>query len=285
MISQGKPVETVIADKALAEEIAHEREAIEMEEELEEPTDEVKATAKGSKLVVAEEIQEGHVSWKSIQLLLLNLSAWPILFWSGYLAISCVDETFEVLEMCMSLFPLSLAPISQVSQGWLGHWAAQYDLSKTVSVAYYLGMYVAIVGVVVATYIASTLMSTFASVRVGRIIHHRLTQSLLATTFRWLDTTPTSRIIARCTQDIESIDGQLVAMTSFFIAVSVMVISRLLAVAASAPVFVFPGIAIGIVGALIGQLYMKAQLSVKRERSNAKVRNMCSMIIISSERM
>jgi ABC-type multidrug transport system fused ATPase/permease subunit len=133
-----------------------------------------------------------------------------------------------------------------------------------------MSIYVAIALFIVATYIWVSAMSTFASVRVGRIIHKRLTDSLMAATFRWLDVTPTSRIIARCTQDIQSIDGPLVTMASHFIAQIVMGASRLIAIAFSAPVFVVPGFLIGAIGVVIGQIYIKAQLSVKRERSNAK---------------
>jgi hypothetical protein len=35
--------------------------------------------------------------------------------------------------------------------------------------------------------------------------------------------------------------------------------------------FIMPGIVVGLCGLVLGQAYMKAQLSVKRERSNAKV--------------
>jgi hypothetical protein len=42
-----------------------------------------------------------------------------------------------------------------------------------------------------------SVMTTFASIRVGRVIHKRLTTSLMAATFRWLDTVPTSRVITR----------------------------------------------------------------------------------------
>jgi ABC-type methionine transport system ATPase subunit len=50
IISQGAPTTVVVEDKALAEQIAHEQEAIKLEEELEEQTEEAKAAAKGSKV-------------------------------------------------------------------------------------------------------------------------------------------------------------------------------------------------------------------------------------------
>jgi hypothetical protein len=50
-----------------------------------------------------------------------------------------------------------------------------------------------------------------------------------------------------------------------------MLLSRLIAVMISAPVFIVPAGAISVIGGAVGQFYIKAQLSVKRERSNAKV--------------
>jgi ABC-type multidrug transport system fused ATPase/permease subunit len=139
-----------------------------------------------------------------------------------------------------------------------------------VNVIYYMSIHVAIVLFIIGTYMWVFAMSTFASVRVGRIIHKCLTDSLMAATFRWLDVTPTSRIIARCTQDIQSIDGPLVQISSQFIATFVMGVSRLITIAISTPIFVVPGFVIGAIGVMFGQIYIKAQLSIKRERSNAK---------------
>jgi hypothetical protein len=47
-------------------------------------------------------------------------------------------------------------------------------------------------------------------------------------------------------------------------------IVKLGAVVTVTPVFLAPGLFIGMLGGWIGRIYMKAQLSVKREMSNAK---------------
>jgi ABC-type multidrug transport system fused ATPase/permease subunit len=47
-------------------------------------------------------------------------------------------------------------------------------------------------------------------------------------------------------------------------------LSRLVAIAFSAPAFIIPGLVIGAFGGFLGQIYLRAQMSVKRERSNAK---------------
>jgi ABC-type transport system involved in cytochrome bd biosynthesis fused ATPase/permease subunit len=50
IISQGSPTDALVVDDAAAAEIAHEQEAIELEEDLEEEGEEAKAVAKGSKV-------------------------------------------------------------------------------------------------------------------------------------------------------------------------------------------------------------------------------------------
>lgn len=44
----------------------------------------------------------------------------------------------------------------------------------------------------------------FGGLRASRTIHRRLISSVLGTTLRWLDSTPVARVIARCTQDMQS---------------------------------------------------------------------------------
>lgn len=47
-------------------------------------------------------------------------------------------------------------------------------------------------------------------------------------------------------------------------------IIKLTAVVFMTPVFLIPGLIIGFLGGWVGHIYMSAQLSVKREMSNAK---------------
>lgn len=49
-----------------------------------------------------------------------------------------------------------------------------------------------------------------------------------------------------------------------------MMILKYTAVVVITPIFFFPGVAVAFLGAVCGQVYIKAQLSVKREMSNAR---------------
>lgn len=82
---------------------------------------------------------------------------------------------------------------------------------------------------------------------------------------RWLDQTPTSRILARCTQDIRTIDTRIAQSLMWVISQSLGALVKLCIVAYLTPASFFPAVGIGLLGIWIGNLYLKAQLSVKRE--------------------
>ena len=94
--------------------------------------------------------------------------------------------------------------------------------------------------------------------------------ALLTFLGRWLDKTPTSRIITRCTQDIQTVDGQLAQNLGFVLELTVAMLGKFIAVVTFSPIFTIPGALITVLGGWCGQIYMKAQLSVKREMSNAR---------------
>jgi ABC-type multidrug transport system fused ATPase/permease subunit len=110
----------------------------------------------------------------------------------------------------------------------------------------------------------------FGTLRSSRVLYQRLVEAVLGTTFRWLDTTPTSRIIARCTQDIRAVDGSIPDQLANLIDLTFTMLVKLGAVILFTPVFILPGAVLFVLGGWCGQIYIKAQLSVKREMSVAR---------------
>ena len=84
---------------------------------------------------------------------------------------------------------------------------------------------------------------------------------------RWLDTVPTSRIIARCTQDTRSVDGPFVENLTTVIDLGMFMIVRLAGVLVVAPAFILPTAAGSFFGVICAQIYIKGQRSVKRNTS------------------
>lgn len=106
---------------------------------------------------------------------------------------------------------------------------------------------------------------------------------------RWLDTTPTSRLIARCTQDIRAgriliyrinsnvrhsniseVDGPIPNGTWGLYGKITMVIIRFTAIVILSPSFLGPSILVALIGGLCGQIYMAGQMPIKRMMSNAR---------------
>jgi ABC-type multidrug transport system fused ATPase/permease subunit len=97
--------------------------------------------------------------------------------------------------------------------------------------------------------------------------------------YRWLDETPTARITARCTQDIRTVDGPIVQTLIWVMDRVVGALMLLFVITLVTPIFLLPGVGIGVIGVLTGNVYLKAQLSVKRE-----MRYLAKLLLVFDDR-
>ncbi|KAI0351013.1 multidrug resistance-associated ABC transporter [Trametes cingulata] len=255
IVSQGSIDKTLQEDRELLVELETEEQQLKRAEEqvdkLEVPEDDPQ---KG-KLVVAEEIAEGQVGWKALRLYIMNTAKIPALYWPG-MALALV-LTHTIMNGQTYVFSL---------------WANEYEkhAPSEVSVAFYLGLYgLAVVGAIL-TYAMVWLFYVTGSNRASRLIHNKLVTSVLGTTLRWLDMTPTSRVIARCTVDMQSIDITIPRQVFYMVESTIFMLLRAAATAIMAPLFIPAAAVIGVLGATLGWIYLKAQICVKREMSNAR---------------
>jgi hypothetical protein len=66
------------------------------------------------------------------------------------------------------------------------------------------------------------------------------------------------------------VDGPVSNSFCWFIEISATMLLKFFAVVYLTPIFSVPGVAIAVLGAWLGRVYMKAQIAIKREMSNAK---------------
>lgn len=66
------------------------------------------------------------------------------------------------------------------------------------------------------------------------------------------------------------VDGSLPQIIDIFLSQTLSILTKFGAVIIISPIFIIPGAALVIAGVTLGNIYMKAQLPVKRESSNAK---------------
>ena len=67
-----------------------------------------------------------------------------------------------------------------------------------------------------------------------------------------------------------TVDSMLPTLLFNLTSMTMAMFLRFSAIVVFTPTFLVPGLIMGIAGANLGQIYMKAQLPVKREMSNAK---------------
>ncbi|KAI4529011.1 P-loop containing nucleoside triphosphate hydrolase protein [Schizophyllum commune Loenen D] len=258
--AQGTVQEVLAHEPELAVEAEKEEADIKKVEDIEGqpevPPAEEEAKSDG-KLIVAEEVEEGHISWKALKLYLAGLGGnHPMLFFIACIGGILITESFGAFETW-----------------YLGYWAGKYEEAadpRDVNVFSYATIYACMLLTGVAVYCVVFIIYTYGSIRASRTIHKQLVDSVLGTTLRWLDTTPTSRVIARCTQDIRSVDGPIAQNLFWLLDMTMSMSVKFVAVVIFSPLFLVPGVAIAALGGYCGEMYIKAQLSVKREMSNAR---------------
>ncbi|KDR82057.1 hypothetical protein GALMADRAFT_240518 [Galerina marginata CBS 339.88] len=257
ILSQGTISEALEKNKKLKLEVAKDNEIKEKAEgEIDGAQEaEVRKEAEG-KLIAEEESGDGHISWESVKMYLVALGGrhW-IFFWTAFTTATLFECSVEVL------------------QPWiLGAWATQYDEHppEEVNVMFYLTGYVGLVVLMLFVFCCAQTTLTLGALRASASLHKRLIETILATTLRWLDKTPTSRIITRVTQDVAAVDTAIPDLFSHVFEIGVIIFVRFLAICFYAPTVGLFAFVIFIVGGFIGNIYMKSQLAVKREMSKAK---------------
>ncbi|KAJ7288037.1 hypothetical protein C8J57DRAFT_1641031 [Mycena rebaudengoi] len=210
----------------------------------------------GGKLIVAEEIQVGHVGVAAVKMYLLSMAGpYPFLFFFFFF----VGLLFQQVLVAVRTWVL-------------GYWARQYDLypAPDVPVVFYMSLFV---GVVFLSTLALAVIFTllvFGQLRASKKIHKGLIESVLSAPLRWLDVTPTSRIIARVTNDVRVVDDILPNRFWPLSSLLTSMLVQFVAVVIYTPIFFFPGLLVAAVGSWVGQIYIATQLPVKRLMSNAR---------------
>ncbi|KAF7339970.1 ATP-binding cassette transporter [Mycena venus] len=290
--SHGSISEALATDEILAEELSKDQKV------LDKKTDEIDAPPAGEKkadgkLIVAEEVEEGHVSWDSLKLYFKGvgrqsyfalLHGFPHWSWAHGALQRCSDMVPWILGwvrlLCRTLM-LDTTELLLFSSQYQKHDPSQVD------VFYYLGIFSLLMLIGVILYAGAFIFYTMGVFRASKSIHKQLVESVLGTTLRpvlpdilvdpllmllcrWLDITPTSRVIARCTVDIRTVDGPISQGLWQLLEMSMSMLVKFAAVILFTPLFFIPGVLVGVLGGWCGQIYIAAQLSVKREMSNAK---------------
>ncbi|KAF9257859.1 P-loop containing nucleoside triphosphate hydrolase protein [Marasmius fiardii PR-910] len=219
-------------------------------------SDETAKPGSDGKLIVAEEVQFGRVDSSIAKM---------------YASAFGGNHPFLTIGFCVCGL-LAAGGLNVVQTWYLGYWAKQYDIMppSSVPVVFHLGIYGLIL---LAAVIVSALTYAYfavSAVRASRILHVQLIQSVLTTTLRWLDTTPVSRILARCTGDINAVDLEIPESIQDFGVLATRMFTQLIALVTYTPIFIPPAFVLMVLGKWCGDVFTRAVMCVRREWSNSK---------------
>ncbi|TDL17911.1 P-loop containing nucleoside triphosphate hydrolase protein [Rickenella mellea] len=229
-------------EKALAEKVEVDKEG--------EQDDEKKKVA--GKLIVPEEKAMGRVERAAMMLFLEGFG----------------NGLFWFIALFSKIFSRALQIAGPV---WIAYWSSQYGQGVEVRALRYLGVYSFIQLVQIMFDSIWYLLWVIGTMRASRIVHYRLIQSIFNAPLRWLDTVPIGRVITRCTQDIDALDNSFTGMAGAFLHISFSVMGNFFVsiYMAGWPALLSGGTMV-VLGGWLGMVYLKAQLCIRREMSNAK---------------
>ncbi|KAJ7132157.1 multidrug resistance-associated ABC transporter [Mycena epipterygia] len=215
----------------LAAQIREQQEVLSKTQEEIDPEPTAPVAKADGKLIVAEEIQRGHVSSSAVNMYLIAMGGrHPFIFFIVFLGGVVLNQVLGILRTWTLAGVVLLANLC---------------LSATIVI----------------------LIS--GQLRVSKSMHGMFVESVLRAPLRWIDVTPVSRVIARCTSDMAAVDSALGNLVMPILSRITRMLTRFGVVLLYAPAFFVPGLLVGSLGAWVGQIYTSAQLPVKRLRSNA----------------
>ncbi|OTA99800.1 hypothetical protein M426DRAFT_268815 [Hypoxylon sp. CI-4A] len=177
-----------------------------------------------------------------------------ILLFGGYT--TAILTVFNSLLVQIAYFSITL---------WLSIWtglSTQDDYSsKAVS---YLLIYIGTVTAFISLQFLNNYIYQRGGWKAARTMHERLVTAILQAPISWYDNTPIGRIINRFGVDIQSMDSVLVDWLRMSLDNGIRLALRLASIASIMPIFALPAGIFCLMGFATGEVYARAQISVKR---------------------
>ena len=154
------------------------------------------------------------------------------------------------------------------STWWIARWSDAYNrLGPEANAAFYL----AGTGLIAVAYsVLDVVDSAFYQVggwNAAKKLHRMLVRGVFGSPISWFDVTPVGRIINRFSKDITSLDTRLLMWLMYVIDSSLQILFRMGAVTSVMPIFMVPAVIVAGVGYVLGEIYVRANIAVKRCQS------------------
>lgn len=149
-------------------------------------------------------------------------------------------------------------------------WVEAYNHNAHVDIAYYLGVYAAITFTEIITYGVVVIAFEWGAWNAARKLHNDFIRAVMRVSLSWFKVIPIGRITNRFSGDMAAIDGNLSGMLRATLDAVMMLFFRVAAVSSIMPVFMVPAFCTCVIGIVMGEMYTRTAVIVKRLTSSAQ---------------
>ncbi|KAF9881782.1 ABC multidrug transporter [Colletotrichum karsti] len=173
-----------------------------------------------------------------------------------------------------ALFCLFMMLLSQIAvmagSLWLSVWVEAYSSKVAVDIAFYLGIYAAITVAESVIYAGVFLVFENGAWHAARKLHNDFIRAVMRVSLSWYKKTPVGRIINRFSSDMSSLDLTVSPQLRAFLESSMALIIRIFAISSILPVFMLPAAVTCFLGIIIGEMYTRTAVTIKRLVASAQ---------------
>ncbi|EYE98824.1 putative ABC multidrug transporter [Aspergillus ruber CBS 135680] len=147
---------------------------------------------------------------------------------------------------------------------WLSVWTSAYDKYEHPNSIFYLSVYAATIILFLLLQLANNLIYQYGGWAAAKKMHAKLVTAVLSAPISWFDENPIGRAINRFGNDTRSLDTVLIDWLRMSIENWLRFLLRIASIVSIMPVFAVPVTIICATGFIIGEMYTRAQISIKR---------------------
>ncbi|KAF4980390.1 hypothetical protein FZEAL_3589 [Fusarium zealandicum] len=153
---------------------------------------------------------------------------------------------------------------------WLSVWVEAYNQKAHVDITYYLGIFAAFTFLEIGAYSLAIVMFEWGAWRAARRLHNDFIRAIMRVSLSWFKHIPIGRITNRFSSDMASIDGAISSMLRLMLDTALLMLFRIGAVSSIMPVFMIPALFTCLFGVVIGEMYTRTAVVIKRLTSSAQ---------------
>lgn len=147
---------------------------------------------------------------------------------------------------------------------WLSIWTGAYEGHGNPNSIFYLSIYAAAIIIFLLLQLVNNLIYQYGGWAAAKKMHAKLVTAVLSAPVSWFDENPIGRAINRFGNDTRSLDTVLIEWLRMSVENWLHFLLRIASIVSIMPIFALPVAVICTAGFTIGEMYTRAQISIKR---------------------